>query len=223
MDASSGLLSTGILGTALAALGYAAKEIWALAKLTVEERRQRRARLIQLQSLLYAARASYLIQVKHRERLFESIKQSCAAILPNPSEEYPFDEIFSRAFPKLDAQQRQLHSIIRGITIHSLRPLNESTLQWLREDTYFRAATGRLARLASRLSDLENHLLLWMAKYKVWMEDESRTLVYMADENEHGLGFPTGIEQLVEEALCIESTVPFVWGRSTAMAAKKKV
>jgi hypothetical protein len=211
MDAPAGFLSAGIW---LAALGYVVKEFWALAKVFAEQYRHRRARLVQLQSLLRAGRVSYLIQVKHRNRLFESVKKNHPEILPGPDVEYTFDEIFSRAFRKLDAQEKELHSIIRGITIHSLRPLNEATLQWLREDTYFRAAHDKLARLASGLSDLEDHLLLWRAKYNVWMDDETRSLVYMVDEKEHGLGFPVGIEQLLEEALRIESSTRSAWAGS---------
>jgi hypothetical protein len=37
-----------------------------------------------------------------------------------------------------------------------------------------------------------------MAKFEYWIPDKpERALVFMADENEHGIGFPLGIDDLV--------------------------
>jgi hypothetical protein len=47
----------------------------------------------------------------------------------------------------------------------------------------------------------ENDLLL-VFKYETWIpRNPKHALVYMADEQQHGLGFPDGIDQLVDEVL----------------------
>jgi hypothetical protein len=65
---------------------------------------------------------------------------------------------------------------------------------WLRSDDLFRTKVVEIERknqLAENLSALEIHLLLWQAKYEYWIPDHpEHALVYMADESEHGLGFP---------------------------------
>ena len=58
------------------------------------------------------------------------------------------------------------------------------------------------SKLAAELVKLESHLLLWIAKYKAWIpEHNEHALVYMADENEHGLGFPSGIDERVDDVV----------------------
>lgn len=61
---------------------------------------------------------------------------------------------------------------------------------------------GLNTRLADKLAALEVHLQLWQAKYSVWIpENLTHSLVYLADEEEHGVGFPRGIENDVQELL----------------------
>jgi hypothetical protein len=78
-------------------------------------------------------------------------------------------------------------------------------LEWLRSDTHYRIPLGKKgpdAELAVFLERLEAHLLLWMAKYHAWIEDRpEHALVYLADEQEHGLGFPQGIEEAIDAVL----------------------
>jgi hypothetical protein len=42
---------------------------------------------------------------------------------------------------------------------------------------------------------------LWRDKYTVWMKNEKHCVVYLDDEERHGVSFPKGIEDLVDEAL----------------------
>jgi hypothetical protein len=73
-------------------------------------------------------------------------------------------------------------------------------IDWLASDTYFKGRTGKgtVADLARELQTLEAHLLLWRAKYDFWIPGRpERAIVFMADEREHGIGFPTGIEVLI--------------------------
>jgi len=78
--------------------------------------------------------------------------------------------------------------------------------EWLRGDVRHRIISQqrdeREIRLAELLNQLDAHLLLWLAKYKRWMPDRpDHALVYLDDEERHGLGFPTGLDQAVEAVL----------------------
>jgi len=48
-----------------------------------------------------------------------------------------------------------------------------------------------LGKLAVFLAQLEAHLVLWVAKYEAWISDQpEHALVFLADEEKHGVGFP---------------------------------
>ena len=68
-------------------------------------------------------------------------------------------------------------------------------IEWLNSDTYYK---NKRDDLGLALRKLEAHLVLWIAKYRFWIPDRpERALVFLADEREDGVGFPTGIELLV--------------------------
>jgi len=96
-------------------------------------------------------------------------------------------------------EERQLHLLIRTMTVHTFRPLNQSLLEWLRADRYFRAVSPsdrRLGGLALVLAQLEAHLVLWVAKYEAWIpQHPEHALVFLADEERHGVGFPKGRDE----------------------------
>jgi hypothetical protein len=99
--------------------------------------------------------------------------------------------------------ERELHDIIRTITINTLRPTNQALLTWVQQDVVFKGRRrGADRQFAKKLSDLEAHVLLWHAKYEAWIPQKpEHALVYLADEQSHGLGFPTGLDEMVEKAL----------------------
>jgi len=70
------------------------------------------------------------------------------------------------------------------MTVHTFRPLNQSVLEWLRGDRYFRAVSPsdrRLGGLALFLAQLEAHLVLWVAKYEAWIpQHPEHALVFLA-------------------------------------------
>jgi len=196
-------IGAAVIGAVIAALGYVGKlilEWWAKVH---EARNVRRARLIELESLLRATRVSFVIQNTHANRLTSMIKENH----PNSIQlEEGYERIFSKAYDKFTPEERELHGIIRSITVNSLRPANRSLLEWLKNDTYFRAQRQRiktiLGKLAKQLADLEAHLILWHAKYETWIPNTpEHSLVYLADEEAHGIGFPAGIDNLVQEVL----------------------
>jgi hypothetical protein len=111
----------------------------------------------------------------------------------------------SSLFDQFTPEETELHAIVRSITEHALRPLNQQMSNWLANDIDFRTARGaegKRGQLANKLNLLDSHLLLWHAKYEAWIPaNRSHALVYMADEEQHGVGFPRGIERLVDDVI----------------------
>jgi hypothetical protein len=80
--------------------------------------------------------------------------------------------------------------------------------KWIQADREFKINSVKELRtidfgseFAKQLNRLELHLNLWRDKYNVWMKNEKHCVVYLDDEIQHGVGFPTGIEDMVDEAL----------------------
>jgi hypothetical protein len=100
----------------------------------------------------------------------------------------------------LDDRQKLEHGVIRNYTSNCLYPLNLQIIDWLSKDDYFKGG-GRQQQakeLSVRLQTLFAHLVLWRAKYEFWIPSRpERAIVYMADEDAHGISFPTGIEDLI--------------------------
>ncbi len=190
-----------VLGAVLAALGYVARliiESWTHYR---NRKRERRSQLVQLRSLLNVTRVSFAIQNEHATRLLALLRQR------NPYLDLSggFESVFSKEFDTFTAEEKELHSIIRAITIHSIRPANSAIRSWLRRDSYFKgqpAGNTLRGKLATELGNLETHLRLWESKYQVWIpEHPKHSLVYLADEKNHGTGFPSSIDSLIDESL----------------------
>lgn len=170
--------------------------------------------------LLRAGRVSYEIQKEHRSKLLELIGKNHNSMghgiwnLVTSSgndrewdgvgkeciQENPMEEIISESFFYLYPSEKDLHYIIRGITINAILPVNEALQEWLKNDNYFKGQLNRrdiYGKLALNLADLEAHLLLWRAKFEVWIPDNpERAIVYMYDENRHGVPFPPNLRIL---------------------------
>jgi hypothetical protein len=201
MDASTKL---GV-GALIAAGGY-------VARLVVHEwmdwrrkRQFRRARLLRLSSLLSATHYAFAIQAKHRDRLAALLSASH----PNEARllERGYEELFSILFKTLSpgSEEFELHTLIRGLTIYALKPSNRAISKWLADDIDFRTrehGKGYRGDLAAKLNLLASHLLSWHAEYEIWIPNHpEHALVYLEDERNHGVGFPKGIEDLVQKAL----------------------
>lgn len=188
-----------VVGAVIAALGYVGKLVADLLISLQRERRAQRAQLVELRSLLRASRATFLTQRKLAERLFSSLRESHKDLELTGG----YEKVFSELYSKFTNDQKELHVIIRGMTEHSMRPLNTAMNEWLRKDTAFKAARhgdGLWGDLAHKLRDLEAHLVLWLAKYQAWFPNqENHALVYLEDEQAHGVGFPSDIDPLVEQ------------------------
>jgi hypothetical protein len=158
--------------------------------------------LAELLALLRAGDVAMEVQIRNRNRLSDLIRSRN----PELSEgKLGYDKQFALAFRSMPAPERELFDVIRAYTIYTFQPLNEALITWLASDTAFRVrppGKSRRAQLATYLTDLEARLLLWQAKYKAWIPKHAeRALVYLADEESHGAGFPEGGTALVEAIL----------------------
>ena len=148
-------LGAAVIGAVIAALGYVGKIILEWWSKVREARNTRRARLIELQSLLSATRVSFVIQNNHADRLVSMIKENHSNLV---QAEEGYERIFSKVYDQFTPEERELHGIIRSITVNSLRPANQSLLEWLKNDTYFKAqrqnTKKNLGQLAKQLAAL---------------------------------------------------------------------
>jgi hypothetical protein len=204
LDALPEWLATALLAAALAMLGFVGKQVLEWIASLSAARRKRRARLVTLLSLLRGSEAVFRVQARLRNQLFELLSER----LPVLAElDAGYEEVFSTAFATMTRDERELHAVIRGYTVHGLKPLNEAMRLWLEIDTEFKLARLRRRKdgqLARQLVMLEQHLLMWLAKYATWIpETPSHALVYLGDEEGHGVPFPTGIQSTIEDALGI--------------------
>lgn len=195
-------LGSALLGAILAFVGYVGKQVieWR-AKLRLEER-ARRARLSELMAMIRAGDAAWQVQCENRDRLLDRVSKRIPELVRSAR---GYDHIFSVAYPTMTTEERELYDVVRAITMHTFQPLNDGLLKWIQADAEFRVRppddTPR-GRLANFLADLEAHLYLWQAKYRTWIPDHpDRALVYLADEERHGVAFPKGGVTLVAAIL----------------------
>ncbi|MBR0908607.1 hypothetical protein [Bradyrhizobium japonicum] len=194
MQQIPGWLSTALIGAVIAALGYVSKLAIESALQWRAARTARRAQLVHLLSLLLATRKAFIIQNALARRLCDEITRA------HPELDGSYDNVLAHGYPSLDDRQKLEHGVIRNYTSNCLYPLNLQIIDWLSKDDYFKGG-GRQQQakeLSVRLQTLFAHLVLWRAKYEFWIPSRpERAIVYMADEDAHGISFPTGIEDLI--------------------------
>ena len=187
-------LGAPVLAATIAALGYVLKLLIDELNKWRARRYEQQSRLVALQSMLLASRRVYETQNAHLRSFICELKAAGFDVSGS------FDEVLAAAYPKMDERQRLRHGLLRSYTTNAMRPLNLAMIDWLAVDNHFKgkAGTGAADDLASNLQTLEAHLLLWRAKYDFWIPDRpERAIVYMADERQHEMGFPVGIEDLI--------------------------
>jgi hypothetical protein len=191
-----------LLAALIAALGFLGKTATDLILSLNQVARDRRSRLVELYALIRAGDAAFAAQRDLRLRLAQLLKQRLAGSVDLPQ---AHERLFAATFAVMEEEERQLHALIRSITVHTFYPLNQALLAWLRSDLYFRAASPQnrtLGELAVYLARLEAHLILWIAKYEAWIpEHPEHALVYLADEDQHGIAFPKGGAQRLARIL----------------------
>jgi hypothetical protein len=184
-----------LVGGVLAALGYVAKLAidtmggWRTAA------RQRLSRLVLLRSYLLVIGRVFALQNQLRDRL-------CRELVEQQPDLHglSYDDILAQGYAKASEAQKLVHGLIRQYTISAMCPLNKRVVEWLEADTWYKVGGARrkCAALDAALRTLEAHETLWLAKYEFWiLNHPERALVYMVDEDRHGIGFPKGIEDLL--------------------------
>lgn len=190
-----------IAGT-VAAAGYVGRLLVESWRAWRAERAERLARLAELSALLRAGGVAFDVQRDLAGRLAAMVTARHPGELPaGPG----LERLFASLHGQFDRDEADLHQVIRGYTEHAMRPINTAILAWLQSDTEFRILTGKTGPdlvLATKLADLEAHLMLWNAKFHAWFVDQpEHALIYLADEDDHGLGFPTGVEEALRTVL----------------------
>jgi hypothetical protein len=210
-------LGTALIGALVASVAYVAKLVMESLSKWMTARRERRERLVTLQSLLLASGVTHLILRKLVRRLCDEIRRE------RPDIDGPFDQILAAGFAFLNERQKLEHGLIRSYTTECIRPLDVEMIKWLTADTYFKgeSRSESLGALAQALQKLEAHLVLWRAKYEFWIPDKpERAIVSMSDEERHGVEFPKGIEKLV--AKITGSTMELHWNLGQAAAQSRE-
>ena len=196
-----GAAAASVVGAVIAALGYVAKLGADTLREFLHVRRQRISRLVELHGLLSATRIAFLVQRAWVEKLLIDVR----ARGYTPVGATLDAQIADCYAAKLQPEEAKAHAYIRSITETTIRNTNLVLLEWLRGETYFRVPGSRnrdRAALASQLQHLHIHLLLWLAKFDTWIPNHpERALVFLADEQQYGPGFPSGIDQTVERLL----------------------
>ncbi|GAB3374098.1 hypothetical protein GCM10027431_26370 [Lysobacter rhizosphaerae] len=191
-----------LLAALIAALGFVGKTIADLFLRLRDAARARRSRLTELLALLRAGDTAFAVQRELCKRLADQLRER----IPEAKKMPPgYDRLFSATHESMNREEQKLHTLIRNITVHTFHPLNQSLLKWLHSDDYFRAVSPsdrKLGRLALFLAQLESHLVLWAAKYEAWIPGSAdHALVYLADEERHGAGFPHDGSKIVAEVI----------------------
>lgn len=191
-----------VLAIVAGVVGFFTKSIWEAIRNRRRKDADRLDALRKLHSLLEDSKAVFASQNYMARRLLSRLKQKHPA---EAEKGLGFDETFYRLFDNMDQEERELQSLIRSTTINSMRSLNEELRRWQRTHQEFRTPTKKSERwtnFSEDLQQLELHLSLWSDKYKAAiLENERRSLVYMADEKKQGVGFPNRIETSVEMIL----------------------
>jgi hypothetical protein len=198
------------LTAAVGVIGYLGKVVFDAWRTWQHSQDELLARLLRFSCLLKDSKYVFLKQLELTGRLEGLLPPEEGDHTPRSAgHESLLVSLYDRFSPEL----KELHGIIRSTTICSMRPLNLAMGKWLDEDVDFR--TGRSTNkkrqeLASKLNLLACHLLLWNAKYEAFIPNNPKhALVYMADEQDHGLGFPEGLDELVEEVLAVMGSTRF--------------
>lgn len=168
-----------------------------------QERQAEESSLIELRtlaSLLDESLSIYRAQNYQAQQLMKMIWANHA----DAPKDLGYDDTFYEMHDRLSREEGELQGIIRSTTMNSMRRVNETMSSWLRRNSGFRSddqPTHAQSELAKALRALELHLNQWHDKYAATMSNVRRSLVYLADEDAHGTGFPTGIELLVRHVI----------------------
>lgn len=199
-----------------AALGVAAKYVWDYAMEKKELRKTRIIKLEKLKGLLNESHGLFRMQNKLVQRLALDIRtRTCVSgSLTNTVNSY--EAFFVPYYDTFTESEKDIHAMIRATTLNSINRINSEMLTWMDDSLDFKSNTVRCLRntcgkeLGEALTQLELHLNLWQDKFAIWMKNEKHCVVYLADEEHHGVGFPKEVDALVDAAITdLKNSAPF--------------
>ena len=182
-------------------LGFVGKWAVDVIKESWKKKENDKDALLALQVLLTDSRTTFLNQNYQARRLIKLLRRNHPDETKNLK---GFDNTFKELHPKFNDEERELQQLIRNTTMTSMRHLNEQLKKWLDENKRFRNKNQKdslMKKFAPCLDDLSEHLNMWQDKYARMDKDERYSLIYMADESEHGKGFPHELTPVLEQII----------------------
>lgn len=212
-------LTTGLT----AALGVAGKYVWDYAMEKRALRQTRIAKLEKLKGLLNESNGLFNMQNKLVCRLALDVQTRL-----NPSGSLVettvgYEAFFVQNYDAFTEVEKDSHAMIRATTLNSINRVNDEMLKWMEDSLDLKSNTVKCLKktcgkeLGDALSQLELHLNLWQDKFAIWMKNEKHCVVYLADEEHHGVGFPKEVGALVDAAIIdLKNSAPFKSGHIKA-------
>lgn len=190
----------GAVAALFGVLGFAGKTVVDAVREKRGESRSRLAQLHELQAFLLQSRDLFRNQNYKAQRLLDMLQRRVGArVRPGVG----YNATFHDLYEDLTEEERDLFELIRGTTRDSMRKVNEDMKAWIRANPAIVTSKDvHMVAFAEQLRLLDPHLSDWLVKFhSIFESDRKHALVYLADEKRHGLGFPTGIEAVLQEVL----------------------
>ena len=190
-----------VIALAAGLVGYLARSIVEWVRARHAKSHARLARLEELADVLQESKEAFRSQIGMAGRLIDLLAADHAADMPDASLGY--NRTFAHFYPSFTDAERDLFLVIRGLTRGTVRDTNTRMSEWLRENADVLRLEDPFVgpELAELLRSLRQHLSEWHALFLATRDDDRRSLVFLADEFQTGTGFPTGIEDLVDNAV----------------------
>jgi hypothetical protein len=201
-------LFSALVAAAISLLGFGLKELYDQRRrrreqheqerrAATESQRQAAGTLAEFQRLLADSTAIAATHFQLRDRLAATLTQP-----QQPGE--PHSEWFARHYDTFLPPQLEIFQLLRAITANSMRIQNQLLLDWANRHSAF-TLFGRGPdedAFDQQLSLLRTHLRTWRDKLEGGFETDPRQcLVYLADVNQLGVGFPKQLESATKALL----------------------
>lgn len=151
------------------------------------------AALLALQALVDESKAALQVQRRLRSQLLGLLRANRPELALGSGGQ---DDLFHQLHPTMSSAERDRFEDVRASTV-VIHDINRRILDWLRANpnsSLFGQATSATDRLGGQLDALRNHLNFWLTRYdRVFDRDETRALVFMADEKRRGPQWPHGL------------------------------
>jgi TIR domain len=142
----------------------------------------------ELRDILDTTRLTFNAQCEVRNKLYDAMRRRLKI-----KEQPEYEDFFHQYFERMTATELHQHATIRGFTKDVLRDYNERALTLCDELLHIRSDEVDLEEEVPSLSELHEHLTLWLLRYKTAIRNRSTCLVYVG-VNE-AVGFPSDVDQ----------------------------